>query len=418
MIINFKVRNQEISCTSHRFITADSVKFLKAEFLLDEDWIGYTITATFTNLDTKVSRKVLLDETHICEIPHEVLAGKGRMNVYIEGIQGDSIATTAAMESPLRIKRSGKQEAGESIPPTPDIYQQLMAQFNGFQESETVKGRIKEAVDSYFLKHPSQGGGSGMQSIGIDGEGHLITTLADGSVMDAGLLPEGRQGVPGVQGDKGEKGDKGEPGADGYAPSIEVATNTDTEYRLNIVNKEETITTPNLRNDSAPVGTIISYMGVTAPNGYLVCDGTRYQVADYPLLAEHFKTHFNSANYFGGDGIAAFAVPDLRGEFLRGAGEAARKTGAGSTVGAHQHPTEVPHIAVNNNTNALLVFYDANQTKPGDYNVPWYIDKEISAVNLMGFTLNKDVTFTPSHKLMRDTTRPTNTSILYCIKYC
>lgn len=37
-------------------------------------------------------------------------------------------------------------------------------------------------------------------------------------------------------------------------------------------------------------------------------------------------------------------MPDLRGEFLRGTGTAARDTRAGEDVGVHQIPTMVLHI--------------------------------------------------------------------------
>lgn len=64
-----------------------------------------------------------------------------------------------------------------------------------------------------------------------------------------------------------------------------------------------------------PVGTILSYMGIIAPPHYLICDGTIYNITDYPILANHIKHHFGSYNKWGGDGIDTFAVPDLRGEF-------------------------------------------------------------------------------------------------------
>ena len=60
-----------------------------------------------------------------------------------------------------------------------------------------------------------------------------------------------------------------------------------------------------------PVGSVISYMGMTAPDNYLICDGTTYNISDYPFLADHIKNNFGSYNYFGGDGTTTFAVPDL-----------------------------------------------------------------------------------------------------------
>ena len=43
-----------------------------------------------------------------------------------------------------------------------------------------------------------------------------------------------------------------------------------------------------------PVGTIISMMSNHAPANYLACDGTTYNIADYPELANHFLNEFNN----------------------------------------------------------------------------------------------------------------------------
>lgn len=61
--------------------------------------------------------------------------------------------------------------------------------------------------------------------------------------------------------------------------------------------------------EDIPVGNIITYMGAIAPKHYLICDGSEYNIADYPVLAEHFKEEYGSYNKFGGDGITTFCVP-------------------------------------------------------------------------------------------------------------
>jgi hypothetical protein len=60
----------------------------------------------------------------------------------------------------------------------------------------------------------------------------------------------------------------------------------------------------------APIGTINPYMGTVAPIGWLACDGTVYNISDYPDLATHIASQFGSTNFFGGDGVTTFAVPD------------------------------------------------------------------------------------------------------------
>lgn len=95
-------------------------------------------------------------------------------------------------------------------------------------------------------------------------------------------------------------------------------------------------------------------MGTAAPDGYLVCDGTVYNISDYPLLANHFETQFQTKNHFGGDGITTFAVPDLRGEFLRGTGTNSHTNqGSGLNVGMHQDGT-IHHMTNSNEQNCII----------------------------------------------------------------
>ena len=63
--------------------------------------------------------------------------------------------------------------------------------------------------------------------------------------------------------------------------------------------------------EDTPVGEIIRTVGNETPKHYLACDGSVYNIADYPHLAQYFKDNFGISNAFGGDGTTTFAVPDL-----------------------------------------------------------------------------------------------------------
>ena len=157
-----------------------------------------------------------------------------------------------------------------------------------------------------------------------------------------------------------------------------------------------------------PVGEIISYMGTIAPPNYLICDGSVYQISDYPILAQHFADNFGNKNYFGGDGITTFAVPDLRGEFLRGSGTAERNTGSGESVGIHQNGTELPNMDIGSTYN---ICFNGEASV-----VPKYTDTYIlGATASEGRYVSTKQGNTNSIKAY--TIRPTNTSVLYCIKY-
>ena len=65
--------------------------------------------------------------------------------------------------------------------------------------------------------------------------------------------------------------------------------------------------------EDTPIGHVMTYIGTTAPKHYLACDGSEYNISDYPYLANHILKEFGSYDYYGGDGITTFAVPKLEG---------------------------------------------------------------------------------------------------------
>lgn len=162
-----------------------------------------------------------------------------------------------------------------------------------------------------------------------------------------------------------------------------------------------------------PIGTIISLMGTTAPNGYLVCDGTIYDIATYTELSTYFTEQFGSSNYFGGDGETTFAVPDLRGEFLRGSGTNSHENqGNGAEVGVHQDSTWTSYFTPT--SNGMQIMYDASFNNLIN-NYDSTVNKSDGIKAMRNF--NQVSATNPSNQDIGGTIRPTNTAILYCIKY-
>lgn len=163
----------------------------------------------------------------------------------------------------------------------------------------------------------------------------------------------------------------------------------------------------------APIGTIISYMGTTAPQDYLICDGTTYNIADYKQLADFFAAQFGSANFFGGDGITTFKVPDLRGEFLRGSGTNSHANqGNGQNVGVHQDGTMHPYEYVTSTGTGAFRGYTNNDGAVVS-------DKQDSLYTVAGNGQSTETRNAPGTTFSGNsvfTSRPTNTSVLYCIK--
>jgi len=162
-----------------------------------------------------------------------------------------------------------------------------------------------------------------------------------------------------------------------------------------------------------PVGTVISFFGDSAPDGYLACDGAEYNKADYTALSAHLAT-LSTASQYAGSTSDKFKVPDLRGEFLRGTGTNGHSNqGNGASVGSHQDATEFSGIRNFQDNDNLEVY-----KSPDDFYMQ-NPDKKITGTLIDNklFKLTKTEATYSGTVPLRANSRPTNTSVMYCIKY-
>ena len=161
--------------------------------------------------------------------------------------------------------------------------------------------------------------------------------------------------------------------------------------------------------DTNPVGTIISFMGQQPPATYLRCDGGQHVIDEYQELADFIVVNFGAVNYFGGDGERYFAVPDLRGEFLRGAGVNGHENqGNGADVGKHQNGTcHLDLYTWNNDIGIVKSNKDVSSTNR---------DSSLNDSAQCLFTRQTSVDTNIEKTRGMFTSRPTNTSVLFCIK--
>jgi hypothetical protein len=85
-----------------------------------------------------------------------------------------------------------------------------------------------------------------------------------------------------------------------------------------------------------PAGTLFDFAGLSAPSGFLPCDGRAVSRTDYDILFAAIGTLWGD-----GDGSTTFNLPDFRDKFVLGS-SATRATGssggtADSSVVSHRH---------------------------------------------------------------------------------
>lgn len=149
-----------------------------------------------------------------------------------------------------------------------------------------------------------------------------------------------------------------------------------------------------------PVGTVIAYMGNTAPDGYLACDGRTFSATQYPELRALLGTTI---------------APDFRGEFLRGL-DSGRGVDSDRKLGSSQGDA-IRNITGEFGAEAFMggVGVTGNAPASGAFSVVSNTRGHLSSVTAAGNThIKMDISkVVPT----ANENRPRNVAVLYCIKH-
>ena len=128
----FEVTHQIINRVDTFKPVADSRNYLIAHFnFLTDEWTD-VITVVFTKGD--MSYKVLLDSNNECLVPWELLVEGG--DIYVSCYCNNLVTATS---SRITVVDSGYVEDAENTePPTPNIYDQIISMFNELKEDLTI----------------------------------------------------------------------------------------------------------------------------------------------------------------------------------------------------------------------------------------------------------------------------------------
>lgn len=96
------------------------------------------------------------------------------------------------------------------------------------------------------------------------------------------------------------------------------------------------------------IGDIKESARVTPEAGWLLCDGSNYAIATYPLLYDAIGTTYNQQ----GDPLGTFRVPDCRGRTSIGAGQGVglSNRALGGVLGAERHRLSVSEMPSHNHS--------------------------------------------------------------------
>ena len=108
----------------------------------------------------------------------------------------------------------------------------------------------------------------------------------------------------------------------------------------------------NAVNNLLPIGSIIEYGGTTAPEGWLLCDGSAVSRTTYASLFSTIGTSFGT-----GDGSTTFNIPNKKGKV--GVGLDSTDTNF-NTIGKTGGSKEHYHNLDDNNSYAKLTMFSGN----------------------------------------------------------
>jgi hypothetical protein len=114
------------------------------------------------------------------------------------------------------------------------------------------------------------------------------------------------------------------------APTVVVANDEITTAKIVDGNVTLAKLVTAVQNALVPAGAVQAFAMNSAPTGWLAADGTAVSRSTYAALFSAIGT-----TYGAGDGSTTFALPDLRGYFVRGSGTNGDGTAAG-TFGVKQ----------------------------------------------------------------------------------
>ena len=186
-MIKFLVKGQNIETLEHEVIAADQIAFVKIHFVFDNNWKALHKVVQFTQDEITYSR-VLGTENTSCFLPAELTPGTVKMSLFGYDAEATETVRATTIVKTLHIRSSGFEGENSNVPPTPDLYQQLLQKIS--EKGKDGKSAYEIAVEYGFVGTETEW----LESLkGVDG----------------------KDGVNGKDGCDGRNGADGLPGRDG-----------------------------------------------------------------------------------------------------------------------------------------------------------------------------------------------------------
>lgn len=222
-MMKFLVKQQKIEALEREVIASDQIAFVSVKFVFDGAWKTLHKVVQFTQCE-ETYNVVLGTEGTTCLLPAELHPGAVKMSLFGYDAESDTTVRATTVPVTLHIRQSGfVEDSATPIPPTPDLYTQLLKKLSEMQTGANGKdGRsaYEIATENGFVGTAAEW----LESLkGRDGKDGLPGK--DGKDGADGL--PGRDGTNGKDGLPGKDGRDGIDGKDGVSPDLTNYPDTD-----------------------------------------------------------------------------------------------------------------------------------------------------------------------------------------------
>ena len=219
-MMKFLVKQQKIEVLEREVIASDQIAFVLVKFVFDGVWKTLHKVVQFTQCEETYNVVLGIDGT-TCLLPSELHPGAVKMSLFGYDAESDTTVRATTVPVTLHIRQSGfVEDSATPIPPTPDLYTQLLKKLSEMQTGANGKdGRsaYEIAIENGFVGTAAEWLESLKGRDGIDGKDGLPGK--DGK--------DGADGLPGKDGTNGKDGKDGRDGKDGVSPDLTNYPDTD-----------------------------------------------------------------------------------------------------------------------------------------------------------------------------------------------
>ena len=219
-MMKFLVKQQKIEALEREVLASDQIAFVSVKFVFDGAWKTLHKVVQFTQCE-ETYNVVLGTEGTTCLLPAELHPGAVKMSLFGYDAESDTTVRATTVPVTLHIRPSGFVEDGATpIPPTPDLYTQLLKKLSEMQTGANGKdgsSAYEIAIENGFVGTAAEWLESLKGKDGIDGKDGLPGK--DGA--------DGLPGKDGTNGKDGLPGKDGRDGKDGVSPDLTNYPDTD-----------------------------------------------------------------------------------------------------------------------------------------------------------------------------------------------